>query len=543
MSQDITPLSSPALVESYVRSFIYQDADGSQRVNTAAFSEWLAEQFGYLTTSGASPNTKQAQAQAIADRLQAVVGREHWQFDPDYPRGGTSNTESVKARLIDLRTQMYHLVIQIRENYKPIEAKFATIAKAMFNTLVLPTFPAGVQLIETTRAYIETFVTDWGEESAPSPASALVTLDQNDSATVNGSDAPAGRHITKRRLYRSATGATQSAWRLQGEYPIATSVIVDATKDEQLNDVCATFGWIEPPAALKGLTGMANGIMLAHDGDRTLYACEPYAPYAWPLKYTKPLAHKIVGIVAVGQSAFVGTTGRPYLVSGSDSASLSEELISSKVPCASARSMVAIGGAVFYASPDGLALYENGQVNIVTEGVIDRATWKTYNPETMRAGEFDGRYVVFFTRADSSRGALMFDYKSRAIAELDQAADAVFSDQYGLYVLDGTAVLDVLPATGACRAGTWHGKPQQLARPQAFCWLQVQFSPKNSGAVSATVRTYADGVLLHTATLTDNKPVRHPPGRHTSWRIEVDSAAIIDAVVLASTTDELKAAQ
>jgi hypothetical protein len=540
MTQDITTLSTDAVIASHVRGFIYADTDGSQRVNEAALSTWLAEQFSYLTTSGASPNAQVAQAQEIAHALQGTVARERWLAYPDYPNGEADST-ATKARLASLVEQMASQVVAIEAAFRTYDQSLATKVKALFNSTVLPSFPAGVQIIDRTCAYVETFVTDWGEESAPSPVSDLITLDQNDSATVTCSAAPTGRHITLRRLYRSATGTTQSAYKLQGEYPISQTVIVDAKPDEQLNEVCPTFGWLEPPAGLQGLTGMANGIMLGFV-DRTLHASEPYKPYAYPAKYDKPLAHQITGIVALGQSAFVGTTGRPYLVSGSDSASLSEELISSKVPCVAAPSMVAIGSAVFYASPNGLALYENGQVNIITEDVIDRATWQSYGPETMRAGEFDGRYIVFFTRADASRGALMFDYKRRAIVELDQSADAVFSDEDGLYVLDGTAVLDLIPASGSLRTGHWTSKEQHLARPQAFAWAQVQFSSKNSGEVSATLRIYGDGVLHHTLTISDNKPVRTKPGRHTDWRVEIDSAAIIDGVVLATSTDELKAA-
>lgn len=540
MAQDINPLSPLSTVEAYVRSFITTDTDGSQSVNQPAMITWLAEQFGYLTASGATPTTKSAQAADIASNLQGTVGRSHWQSYPDYPNQTVSNSEAIKLQLNDLRRQMGDQVKAIEDGYRDFDATLATRVKAVFNTVVGPSFPAGVQLLEATRAYVETFVTDWGEESKPSPVSTLVTLDQNDTATITGSAPPSDRHITHRRLYRSATGQTQSAFKLQGEYLVSQTTIVDSKIDKELNDVCKTFGWLEPPADLQGLTGMPNGIMLGFV-DRTLYACEPYAPYAYPSKYTKPLLHRIVGIVTVGQSAFVGTTGRPYLVSGSDSASLSEELISSNVPCMSARSMVAIGNSVFYAGPDGLALYESGSVKNVTEGAIDLEAWQAYNPSSMRAGEFDGMYIAFYTKADTTKGALVFDYKSRTLAELDQAADAVFADESGIYVLNGTAILDMLPAGGANRSGSWHSKTQQLARPQAFAWLQVHFSPGNVGAVSAVVRTYANGVLHHTATITSSDPVRHPPGRCANWRVEIDSAARIDGVVLASTTEELKA--
>lgn len=544
MAQVINPLSIPATVEGYVRGFIYTDADGSQRVNVAGLQAFLTEQFGYLTGTDShfTYMDRSAAGDGIARRLQEVVGREHWYANSDYPNPGLNTGDAVKSRLLEVRSELLAEVKALGDSYSNVLAGLTARAKAIFYELASGSFPAGVKLLETTRVYVETFVTDRGEESRPSAPSVLTTLDQNDTATVTCSAPPSGRNVTARRLYRSATGTALSAFKLQGEYAIATTAITDATLDEQLNDVCPTFGWLEPPATLAGLTGMPNGIMLGFVG-RTLYACEPFEPYAWPAKYDKPLAHQITGIVVAGQSAFIGTTGRPYLVTGADSASLTEEIISSRVPCLSAASMVAIENSVFYASPDGLALYENGRVIIITKGILSRKAWRAYNPASMRAAEFDGMYFAFFTRADTTRGALVFDYEKKTFSELDQGADAVFATDAGLYLLDGTTIYDAIPASAANRTGSWFSKTFRLARPQAFGWIMVDSDFLNNGSpVSATVRVYAGGVLHHTATIANGTPVRNKPGKHADWRVEIECAATIDGCVLASTTEELKAA-
>lgn len=534
---DVTPSSTTAQVESFVRNYIYTDEDGSQRVRVSALADWVKDQFVDLvgTRLDATDADKDAAAERIANALQSSIAREHWMADPNYPHPAQNTETSATDRMVELADKAIDEIHGWEANYRSYQSAIGQRAKALFNAQVAPSFPQGIDLIETSRVYIETFVTDRGEESAPSDASSMVTLDQNDSATITGNAPPAGRNITYRRLYRSATGTSQSAYRLQGQYPIGQTVITDTLLDTQLNEVCPSFGWDEPPAGLSGLTGMANGIMLGFEG-RTLYACEPYKPYAWPLKYTKPLGHQIVGVAALGQAAFIGTVGQPYIVSGSDSASLSQELVPANIPCESAASMVAIGGSVFYAAPEGLALYENGDVHIVSAGALDRAAWQDYNPSSMRAAAFDGRYFAFFTRADNTRGALVFDYKTRSLCELDQGADAVFANQDGLYVLDGTSVLEMLPAAGAGMAGEWHSKTWRLPKPQSFCWLLVDFA-----GPSATVKVYADGSLHHSATVTGRQPVRLPPGRFAEWRVEVVASARIDGVVLASSTDELKA--
>jgi hypothetical protein len=543
MTANINQNTTPAAIAVLLADFIYIDADGSKRVKHAELISWMTTQFGFSMngTRFTAIRVKESDALAIANALQAVVNREHWIRHPNYP-GTISVKGDARTRLLDLRAKMVTETAAIEAPYKEYRASLIARAKAMFNTTIAPSFPAGVDATESTRVYVETFVTDRGEESQPSAASALVTLNDIDTAQITCSAPPAGRNITARRLYRSATGTTSAAFKLQGEYLIAQTIINDAKKDKDLNDVCATFGWLEPPAGLKGLTGLPNGVFIGYV-DRTLYASVPYHPYAFPAKYDKPLAHQITGVVAVGQSAFVGTTGRPYLVTGTDSESLTEEIISSKVPCVSARSMVAIQNSVFYASQDGIALYENGKVTIVTKGIIDRKAWQLYSPATMRAAEFDGMYKVFYTKSGGAKGALVFDYENKTITELDQAADAVFSDSSGIYVINGSNVYDLAPAAGDNRIGYWNSKTFRLARPQAFAWLHVDSTFLNGATpVSATVRIYADGALLHTVVVSSAAPVRVKPGRATDWRIEIDSAAIISGVVLASTTDELKAA-
>lgn len=532
MTQDITQTSSRATIETYVRSFLYTDTDGSTRLHQEAFQTWLNEQFSYLVTNSTARVMATAQATKIPTELQRAVGRERWQGDIRYPVSGNG---ALLARLVTIRDSLKAECAALEAPYRLFQAGLDARAKGLFAQMVAPTFPPGADPLISTRFYIETFATDWGEESAPSPVSSMVTMDQNDTATVTGSAPPAGRHVATRRLYRSATGAAGAVYRLQGEYPVAQTVMTDSKQDTELNDVCPSFGWDEPPAGLAGLVGLANGVGAGFEG-RTLYFWESYKPYAWPLKYTKPLAHNIVGLAAIGQSLFVGTSGHPYVVSGSDAASMSEELVPTPVPCVAAASMVAVGGSVFYASPEGLALYENGRVEVVTSDAIDRTAWQAYNPQSMRAAAFDGRYVAAFTRADATRGMLVFDYKTRTICEMDQGCDALFANQDGLYALDGTAVLDLFPGGGAPLGASWHSKTYRMSQPTGFGWLQVD------GAGAAIMRIYADGVLHHGVTAAPGLPVRLPPGRALDWRVEIDAAGRIDGVTLASTTEELKAA-
>jgi hypothetical protein len=537
MANDNLHLKTNAQVVTIIESYIDTAPDGSLRIDDGGLITYLSEQFGYYTASGDSPQNKSGQAVNITNRLKALVNREAWQNDPNWPKVGNNSSEAARGKLIDMQRQLITEAQALEAPYRAISAGLASRAKSLFNSVISPVFPAGEEIILENRTYIQTYVTDRGEESAPSPASTIVELDQNDTATVAVAAAPSGYSITHWRLYRSATGTQSSAFQLQGEYTVGTASTVDSTKQEFLNEACPTIGWLPPPATLAGLAAMDNGILLGFTG-RTLHACEPYKPYAWPAKYDKPLMYDIVGIAGAGSFAFVGTTGYPYVVTGSDSESLSEEMIKSPVPCASAKSMAVVENSVLYASPLGLALYENGRVEIVTEALFDRATWQIYQPSTMRSAAFGGVYYAFYTKADTTKGCFVFDYKSKAFGELDQAADAVFANDDGIYILNGTAVLDLAPTSGSLRTGQWDSKSFRLARPQSFGWLHVD--AEYPGTV--TVRIYADGSLLQTTAVTSKVPVRVKPGKFDDWKVEIEAAIQVNGIALATTTEELKAA-
>ena len=543
MAQDITAATPIATIVSFLRNYIVAASDGSQQLKESELGTWLSEQVGYSTGSGYAgyPNDKDADVADIVAVLAGAISKEAFVLNPAFPSPGSGNTNAnATERLIKIREEMDVEVAAIEAPFKEFRAGLAARTRTLFNSVVAPSFPAGSRIDEETRIYVETFVTDKGEESQPSPASALLTLDSNDTVTITCNAAPVGRNVAKRRIYRSATGTSTSAFKLQGEYPIATVAVTDAKPASQLNDICPTFGWLEPPPGLKGLTGIDNGMMLGFVGF-TLYVCEPYHPYAYPAKYDKPLASQIVGIVAINGGAFIGTTGRPYVVYGTDAASLSEERIGSKVPCASAQSMVAIESSVFYASPDGIALFENGQVANVTQDLISRKDWQSYVPSTMRAAEYDGMYFVYFTKVGGEKGCLIFDYKSRSLVERSQGADAVFSDATGIYTINGTGSQNALPTTGPRHVAVWKSKTFRLPKEASFGWIAIDSDFDNNGVpTTVTVKTYANDVLHHVAVVSTSAPVRHKPGRNKEWRIEIESAAIVFGCVAATTTEELK---
>lgn len=264
------------------------------------------------------------------------------------------------------------------------------------------------RLVET-RAYIVTYVTDWGEESQPSLPSELLTLDQNDSVQITVPAPPTGRNIVGYRIYRSSTTNTGAAFQLidakgannaslnEGAFnylSFPNRVYLDTAKQEELQETCPSLTWAEPPANLKGLVGLPNGIMLGFFG-KTLCACEPYKPYAWPVEYQQVLEFNIVGIGVFGQTAVALTEGFPYYASGADSASLSTQKIENPQACIAKRTIASSEGGVIFASPDGLCLAGPQGVQVLTFASFSKEDWQAAVTSGAFGAYSDGSYYLF----------------------------------------------------------------------------------------------------------------------------------------------------
>ncbi len=103
-----------------------------------------------------------------------------------------------------------------------------------------------------------------------------------------------------------------------------------------------------------------------------------------------------------------------------------------------------------------------------------------------------------------------------------------------LFVVTGT---DVVPLyTGDPVAGVWRSKLIVQREQPGYAWLRVN-GPFDD---DVTVRTYVDGVLFDTVTISDREPVRMPDGAYLRWEIELESTSRVTSVRLAGTAEELR---
>lgn len=349
-----------------------------------------------------------AQAQAIVDRIADLV-------DPtkqpvlNYANNINQRqnqvltqilrTDEDAARAAALLSALQNLNVEVKilDGYmQGLSANLRAYVGAILSSYRYVLTPAVERLLET-RVYIYTYVNEWGQESAPSPASDLLELDQNDSVQVAIPACPVTAPyvpITAWRLYRSLDANQGSAFQLVEEIAIDTPTFLDDVPGEKLEEVCQTHTWVEPPTNLTCLLGAHNGIMVGVFG-KTICFSEPYAPYAWPEEYRLTVEFALVALGIFGQTITALTEGNPYYVSGADSASMSAQKIESTQACVSKRSAVSADGGVFYASPDGICLAGPTGVAVLTQLAYSRDDWQDLDPANSFAAFSEGVYLLF----------------------------------------------------------------------------------------------------------------------------------------------------
>lgn len=261
---------------------------------------------------------------------------------------------------------------------------------------------SGTSIIDSV-SYIYTYVTDWGEESAPSPQSAVFEVYDTMAVTLsnmsNGNIPDSG--ITKKRIYRASAGTKAAEFQFVAEIPSSQTTYEDTVAKADLGEICVTEDWIGPPDDIKGLIYIGNGCIAGFSGN-TVYISDPFVPYAFPLRNQFSITDTIVGLGHFGQTLVVLTTGQPALLNGSDPRSMTQENLPDMYPCVSAASIVSTAGQVFFASHDGLYICSSKGIGKVTRLIFREDDWTALNPSTIIGIAYNDMYYGLF--AGTSKG-------------------------------------------------------------------------------------------------------------------------------------------
>jgi hypothetical protein len=365
-------------------------------------------------------------------------------------------------------------------------------------------------------SYVFTFVSGFGEEGPPSPASAVFELTDTETVVVTMGSSLSGNFNfgatsgALRRIYRSNTGSTNTTFQFVGEVPYATQTFTDTKDAAQLGEVLPSGTWIGPPndnatlypdGPLKGLIPLAQGVMAGFTGKRFCLS-EPFLPHAWPVSYRITTEEDIVAIASTANGVVAMTDGQPYFITGTDPSAMTAIRVDLAQACVNINSVVDMGDYVLYAGPDGLCAVQSASGQVVTKGLVSVAQWNDeYYPTAIRAFKYEGTYVAFW-KSGSNHGGWVYDPRGDENALTTLSASAEIRGGYmhpkdgELYTIVGNKIKKYRGGS-ANKTATFKSKKFVTPAPVSMGWVSV-----HANTYPATVKVYGDGVLVAHYTIT-----------------------------------------
>jgi len=388
-----------------------------------------------------------------------------------------------------------------------------------------------------TRVYTFTYVNSWGEESAPFSATDMTPSTEDvypgESVVVTMPTAPTGSYdVTKKRIYRSASGTGNTSFFFVDEIPVATTTYTDSKKGDELNEELSSLTWLQPVSDMEGLVGLPNGVMVGFKGN-DVYFSEPFRPFAWPVQYMQTVGYPIVGLGVIDATVVVLTKGRPYFIQGSHPDSMIMVEADVNQACISKRSIVSLNNYVFYASPDGLVGLSPGGSAVVTEGMFDKYSWQSLSPADLVGCRFENKYIGFL-KTTSGNGGFVYDIAAKTWNFHNIYATGGFNDlkNDALYVIKGNELWKW--DTGTALSYVWKSKKFTFAEPKGFTCYRVQ-----AEAYPVTMKVYRDGTEIVNISVTDNGLKRLPAGIGTDWEFQLEGNTEVYNVQIAQSPIEL----
>ena len=397
-----------------------------------------------------------------------------------------------------------------------------------------------------SRSYIFTYVSYYGEEGAPNAAlvSQVVDVHSDQSVTVNFPSNPSGAYnLLKKRLYRTDSNGV---FRFVADVALATDTYADSIAESNLGEEIPTSTFDapaddssadHPDGPLLGLVSLPNGILAGFSGQTVAFS-EAFQPHAFPTAYRLTMKSDVVAIAPLNTGLLVLTKEKPAIIQGMDPEAMSMTEVDSTLSCVSKRSVVDMGEYVLYASPDGLVMATDGGLRLATEEILSRDQWQALNPSTIVGFQYEGHYLGFYSDGTESKG-FIFDPRGgkNSYTKLDFHATAGFNDLENdeLYLVVGGSVYKF--AQGSSLSYTWRTKKFYIQRPINPGVAKVDC---DSYSPAPTFKLYADGVLKHTETVSDDGLFRLPSGyKANEFEVEVTGSVPINEICVYESAGEL----
>lgn len=402
----------------------------------------------------------------------------------------------VRSPLINDQHDRYYWAGDGRPKYNSARRIFNGSAQLFLGVPTPTTAPTVTPPVGTdqTRAYVYTFVSAFGEEGQPSAPTLATGTTGAWSITGMNTTVPdsSSRLITKKRIYRTVPGNASSVFFFVVEIDLATSSYVDNQTDVTVaqNNVLESTTWAEPLTTLEGFVAMPNGYLVGWSGRRLVFS-EPYRPHAWPAEYELSTEFPIKGLVVWGNTLIIGTESHPYMGQGVHPAAFTMQKMDAVEPCLSRRGMVATVAGAYYPSINGLVLVNSSGVQVVTQDILTKEEWATYNPSAIFAAALGLQYIAF----NSDDFGFIFNptEPGSKLIELDQfdQINGIETDWYSgnVLLLSQDRVWEWDPEDAERLRWQWKSKVFQFPKPLNFGAVRINFNAEDID-VSSDILSY-----------------------------------------------------
>lgn len=440
--------------------------------------------------------------------------------------------------------------------------------------LTITKYGTGNGVTAQSVSYVYTYVDEFGEESVPNTATAVVAAQEGEYIGLSGfvvPDTSNGNSIQYLRLYRLESDGSGSAdYQLIGARPGMTdtaqvqdipvaeivdtnTVVYDANDrtapDALTQNVYETLpseNWDRPSDTAENLVQFSNGILALSDGNE-VFVSESLVPYAYPTGYGQVVQDDIVGLGVFRESLFVLTTDRPSALHGTDPSTMFLERLQHRQACLSKRGILSTDAGVLYPSPDGLFLMDNTQGLLVTDHLIKREQWMDeYSPSSLLTFEYENRIYGFTIGSNS--GFILDVQNPEYIQSFEvpskyEIYDAFYigtQDKFYLLVKDtelGVYQIISIYTNAEYTDYTWKSAVFTFHNgPLSFSCGRVLGDLENG----VQIKIFADGTLIQEETIFSERIFRTTPGqRAREWQVELSGSATVSRFILATSVQEI----
>jgi hypothetical protein len=302
-----------------------------------------------------------------------------------------------------------------------------------------------------------------------------------------------------KRIYRTLSTPEGTEYHYVATIPATATVLNDTASDEDvaMGEVLPSTDWDMPPADLKGILILPNGVAAGFTGNEVHFS-EPFKPYAWPTAYRQTYDQDIVAIGFTGTTLVGMTEGNPFTITGVDPVTMGGgmEKLGAAWPCMAKRGVASFAFGIGYPAPQGMVII-GASGDMVTKDLFTQKEWSALNPRTFVAASADNRYYCGYTVDDSSLMFVIDKTETASFIKINQGISCAWADPATgrLYVAADKKIYEWEGNAGTKLSYEWKSKKFVTTAPVNYGAAKIDADFEMSEAESAATQAAHDAAI------------------------------------------------